>query len=174
LFIDSCLSIQAWEKSSFGDFVAAPGDHSVMDHGRDVVLLIQCRAGDFAVWDSRLVHCNTPACVESERDQSEPVGVLRMVTYISMSPAIFVRDQTLDQFRKKRKQMVQDNCTLNHWSPELRQASMFSRVSLHPVSICFCLGTNRHLTTVLLSKRDAYKCGLNSGLDFDEEYKKRF
>lgn len=152
-----------------GDFVAVPGDHPVMDHGRAVGLLIQCRAGDFVVWDSRLVHCNTPACVESERDPGDPVSLLRIVAYISMSPATFVRDQTLDRFRKKRKQMVQDNCTLNHWSPELRQASMFSRVSLHLESVCFCLATNRYLAKVLLSKLDAYQRGLIIGLDFDEE-----
>lgn len=108
---------------STGDFVPVPGDHSVMDDGRAVGILGQCQAGDFIVWDSRLIHCNTPACVESEPMDKTPTDLLRVVAYISMSPATFVRDQTLDQFRKKRKQMLEENCTLNHWSTELRVAS---------------------------------------------------
>ena len=36
-----------------------------------------------------------------------------------MSPTIFIRGQTLDEFRKKRKLLAQNNCTLTHWSTEL-------------------------------------------------------
>jgi len=40
-----------------------------------------------------------------------------------MSPTIFIRGQTLDEFRKKRKLLAQNNCTLSHWSTELNEGS---------------------------------------------------
>jgi hypothetical protein len=75
------------------------------------------------VWDSRLVHCNAPASVTQELPKNEPIDLLRIVAYVSMSPTTFVQGQTLDQFRKKRKQAVQNNCTLSHWSTEIVEAS---------------------------------------------------
>ena len=35
-------------------------------------------------------------------DQNDTVGLLRIGAYISMTPATFVRNRTLDHFRKKR------------------------------------------------------------------------
>lgn len=105
------------------DFIMIPKTHPILDHGQAVGKLVHCRMGDFVVWDSRLVHCNAPASVAQELPISEPVDLLRIVAYVSMSPATFVQGQTLDQFRKKRKQAVQNNCTLSHWSTELVEAS---------------------------------------------------
>jgi hypothetical protein len=73
------------------------------------------------VWDSRLIHCNSSAFVVDELLKSQSIDFLRIVAYVSMSPATFVRGLTLDQFRKKRKLLAQDNCTLNHWSNELTE-----------------------------------------------------
>jgi len=36
-----------------------------------------------------------------------------------MSPSTFVHGQALDEFREKRKQIVEKNCTLTHWSTDL-------------------------------------------------------
>lgn len=108
---------------STGDFVPVSGDHPVMNGGQAIGILGQCQAGDFIVWDSRLIHCNTPSCVETRSERKETIDLLRIVAYVSMSPSTFVRDQSLDQFRKKRKQMIEENTTLNHWSTELRVAS---------------------------------------------------
>ncbi|CAF4963699.1 unnamed protein product, partial [Rotaria magnacalcarata] len=36
-----------------------------------------------------------------------------------MGPTAFVHSQTLDEFREKRKQMVENNYTTTHWSTEL-------------------------------------------------------
>ena len=97
------------------DFVRIPNNHSIMDQGK----LIHCRAGDLVLWDSRTVHCNTPATDPEERNKDEPVDLLRIVAYVSMSPTTFIRGQTLEEFREKRKQMIENNCTLSHWSTEL-------------------------------------------------------
>jgi hypothetical protein len=54
-----------------------------------------------------------------------------------MSPTSFVHEQTLDEFREKRKQMVENNCTLTHWSTELvLQSKILSRKSLQLI-VCF-------------------------------------
>jgi hypothetical protein len=90
-----------------------------MNEGKTVGKLVHCQAGDMILWDSRTVHCNTPATAIEKRHQDEPVDLLRIVAYISMSPTTFVNGRTLDEFREKRKQMVENNCTLTHWSTEL-------------------------------------------------------
>ncbi|CAF1266991.1 unnamed protein product [Rotaria sp. Silwood1] len=101
------------------DFVKVPSNHSIMNHGQTLGKLVHCRAGDLILWDSRLIHCNSPATAIEERCPNEPVGLLRIAAYVSMSPTTFVNGQTLDEFREKRKEMVQNNYTLTHWSTEL-------------------------------------------------------
>jgi hypothetical protein len=90
-----------------------------MDQGKTLGKLVHCRAGDLVLWDSRTIHCNSPATAIEERKKDEPVDLLRIVAYVSMSPTSLVHGQTLDEFREKRKQVVENNCTLNHWSTEV-------------------------------------------------------
>ena len=104
------------------DFVPVPSCHPVLDRGNAVGKFIQCHAGDFVVWDSRLIHCNSSAFVVDELLTNQSIDFLRIVAYVSMSPATFVSGQTLDQFRKKRKLLAQDNCTSNHWSNEISES----------------------------------------------------
>ncbi|CAF3845820.1 unnamed protein product, partial [Adineta steineri] len=60
-----------------------------------------------------------PATAIEERNKNEPVDLLRIVAYVSMSPITLINPQTtLDQFREKRKELVENNCTLTHWSTE--------------------------------------------------------
>jgi predicted RNA-binding protein with EMAP domain len=80
---------------------------------------VHCRAGDFVVWDSRTIHCNSPAIAIEERCKNQPIDLLRIVAYVSMSPTSFVNDEKLDEFREKRKEIVENNCTTTHWSTEL-------------------------------------------------------
>jgi hypothetical protein len=101
------------------DFVKVSDSHPIMEQGKTRGKLVHCRAGDLVLWDSRTVHCNSPAVAIEERNQDEPVDLLRIVAYVSMSPINFIRDQTLDEFREKRQQIVENNCTLTHWPTEL-------------------------------------------------------
>ena len=48
------------------DFIPIPNDHSIIDRGRAIGKFIQCQAGDLVVWDSRLVHCNSPGFIYDE------------------------------------------------------------------------------------------------------------
>ena len=104
---------------SSNDFVKVPDTHPIMDQQKTYGKLVHCRAGDLVLWDSRTVHCNTPATAIEERNPNEPVDLIRVVAYVSMSPTTFVTDLPLDEFREKRRQMVENSCTLTHWSTGL-------------------------------------------------------
>jgi len=105
------------------DFIRVPSTHPIFDGGRAIGRLIQAQAGDLIVWDSRIIHSNAPSFVIDENLQKQSIDFLRIVVYVSMSPTSFVRGQTLDQFRKKRKLLAQNNCTLTHWSTDLVESS---------------------------------------------------
>ncbi|CAF0719318.1 unnamed protein product [Adineta steineri] len=101
------------------DYVKVSDSHPIMNQGKTLGKLVHCQAGDLIIWDSRTVHCNSPATAIEERNKNEPVDLLRIVAYVSMSPITLINPQTtLDQFREKRKEMVENNCTLTHWSTE--------------------------------------------------------
>lgn len=105
--------------SKYQDFVKVPDTHPIMNNGQTKGKLVHCQAGDIVLWDSRTVHCNTPATNIGERDVNAPVDLLRIVAYVSMSPVAQVPESRLEEFREKRKEMVENNCTLSHWSTEL-------------------------------------------------------
>ncbi|CAF4315567.1 unnamed protein product, partial [Rotaria magnacalcarata] len=135
------------------DFVQVPSDHAIMDQGRTRGKLVHCRAGDLILWDSRLVHCNSPATAIEERRPNEPVDLLRIAVYVSMGPTAFVHSQTLDEFREKRKQMVENNYTTTHWSTEL----------------VVSLGNHTDLPKLSLDKFDAYQKALIFGTNDEND-----
>ncbi|CAF1081252.1 unnamed protein product [Adineta steineri] len=137
------------------DFVVIPNTHSILDNGRAIGKFIQCHAGDLVLWDSRLVHCNSSAFVYDERLKTQSIDFLRIVAYISMSPTTFVRDQTIDRFRKQRKLTAQNNCTTNHWSTEIIESSKN--------------GSTYNLPKISLEKLDGYQRALIIGVNFDDE-----
>ncbi|CAF0806442.1 unnamed protein product [Adineta ricciae] len=134
------------------DFIPIPSDHPVLNRGRAIGKFIHCRAGDLVVWDSRVIHCNSPAFVDREQLSDQPNELIRIVAYVSMGPTTFVRDYTLGQFQKQRKLMVQNNCTLTHWTFELTKES-----------------TGFTLPRVSLEKLDAYQRSLIIGTNIDDE-----
>ena len=156
------------------NFVPVPSTHPILDRGRTMGKFVQCQKGDFVAWDSRLVHCNSPAFVTEERCNDASVDLLRIVAYVSMSPPIFIQNQTLDQFRKKRKQMAQDNCTLTHWSTEIEQNSKFFRRKnkekwLIVLFLCIESNTTVNLPKFSLQKLDAYQRALLIGAEDEDE-----
>ncbi|CAF1578053.1 unnamed protein product [Rotaria sp. Silwood1] len=68
-----------------------------------------------------------------------------------MSPMAFVQKYTLDEFRKQRKSIVENNITLTHWSTELFQTR--SKLNLPKIS---------------MKKFDAYQRALILGTDCDD------
>ncbi|CAF1469233.1 unnamed protein product [Adineta ricciae] len=116
------------------DFVFVPATHPIFDGGRAIGKLVHCNAGDLVVWDSRTIHCNSPATVPKQNHGK--VDLLRIVAYVSMSPINLVSKQyTLDEFRFEREQMVQNNRTLTHWSTEIILGAMANPLNKQQLSL---------------------------------------
>jgi ectoine hydroxylase-related dioxygenase (phytanoyl-CoA dioxygenase family) len=75
---------------------------------QDTQVLPRCRAGDLILWDSRTIHCSSPAL---RTPSAPPDRLLRMASYICMVPADMATAETLS----KRREMYQCNVTGTHW-----------------------------------------------------------
>ncbi len=53
------------------DFMPIPPGHAVLESEQPI--LVCCKAGDLVLWDSRTVHCNTPALVAPREPRPEKV-----------------------------------------------------------------------------------------------------
>ncbi|CAF1451539.1 unnamed protein product [Rotaria magnacalcarata] len=71
-----------------------------------------------------------------------------------MSPTTFVHGQTLDEFREKRKQMLENRCTTTHWSTEL----------------VLSLGNHTDLPKLSLDKFDVYQKALIFGTNDENDF----
>jgi len=151
------------------DFVKVPDTHPIMDQGKTLGKLVHCRAGDLVLWDSRTVHCNSPAISIEERDKDEPIDFIRIVAYVSMSPTTLVIGQTLDEFREKRKQMVENNITLTHWSTDLVVARKVIFIEKFIFSKLYLGGVNTDLPKVSWDKFNAHQKALILGLEDNNE-----
>ncbi|CAF0947118.1 unnamed protein product [Rotaria sordida] len=125
-FID--LQFIVDENRLWGDFVAIPHELIKRLHPR----LVKCKAGDLIVWDSRSIHCNTPALIDKQKNNSlSKSQILRIVAYICMSPlSMFepdgVRYENLEEFRQLREDFVRDRTTCTHWPLELMTINRLS------------------------------------------------
>uniref|UniRef100_A0A0G4FG15 Phytanoyl-CoA dioxygenase n=1 Tax=Chromera velia CCMP2878 TaxID=1169474 RepID=A0A0G4FG15_9ALVE len=114
------------------DFVPVPHEDPIMSPGGRLVL---CKAGDLLLWDSRTVHCNTPGeslsdtegkkvddsvspDVQSSSDSEshkEPVDLIRIVSYVCMTPAAWADTKT----KRRRMEYANSGVTTNHWPHEI-------------------------------------------------------
>lgn len=88
--------------------------------------LVKCKAGDLIVFDSRCIHCNTPALDTNNQtkkmssfSKSKCPQLLRIVSYICMSPTAMVPSDKLEEFRELREEFVIDRTSCTHWPAEL-------------------------------------------------------
>jgi hypothetical protein len=109
---------------AMGDFVPVPVGDPILDRGAQ---LICAEAGDLILWDSRTVHCNTPAlsalhptadckkqdafCPEADSDPSAKWELIRQVGYVCMTPARFASEEIL----LKRQEAFVNNISTSHW-----------------------------------------------------------
>lgn len=93
--------------------------------------LVTCHAGDFICWDSRTIHCNTPAIEVTASNSSATVSsssvtpkLQRLVSYICMTPALPLDDCSLQAKRKRAAQAFE---THSHWPVACRVSSKVTK-----------------------------------------------
>jgi hypothetical protein len=107
--------------TSDGDFVALPPNAPIVATGER--RLVAARAGDLLLWDSRTLHCNSPAVLPPSAPSDE---LLRAVSYVCMTPRRFASEEVLAQ----RQAAYVDSITTSHWPHEFRAAQMRPPVGL--------------------------------------------
>jgi len=70
--------------------------------------MIQCKAGDMILWDSRTVHANTHALLPPTADRNE---LIRLTSYICMTPR---QPDHTDEFIQMRCAAIQNHTSTNH------------------------------------------------------------
>jgi len=111
-------------KPQSNDFVPLPDDHPLQ---RAESRLVRCRAGDLVLWDSRTIHCNSPATTPLHQDVFDSVSkqwrLLRAVAYVCMTP---LRLAPTDPVARKkliqlRLQAFKHLQTTSHWPHEFHE-----------------------------------------------------
>ncbi|CAF0721137.1 unnamed protein product [Adineta steineri] len=136
------------EKRLYPDYLRVPYKYPLLEKLRP--RLIKCKAGDLVVWDSRCMHCNTPALIPKEKNsQSE---LLRVVCYICMSPlSMFKPDvneyENIEEFRSLRENCVRQRTTCTHWPLQIIPASEDYSGEIKPLKLnrfqqSLIIGTN--------------------------------
>lgn len=126
---DELMSYAGFGKT---DFVAVPRDDPQVHRAK----LVCCESGDLVLWDSRTVHCNTPALeadVPTSATAFEALGypageLLRAVTYVCMTPKKLADAETLQM----RKQAFVLGVGSSHW-PSPMQALCHLPPNVMPV-----------------------------------------
>ncbi|CAF3817335.1 unnamed protein product [Rotaria sp. Silwood1] len=116
-------------KNRQDDYVVIPSQHPLLQQLKPH--LVKCKAGDLIVWDSRCIHCNTPALdindetkEEMNTNENKAPRLLRIVTYVCMGPTAMVTSVKLEEFRKTREKFVRDRVACTHWPHELNASSL--------------------------------------------------
>lgn len=97
-----------------GDFVPIAVDDPILSQGG---VLLRAQAGDLLLWDSRTVHCNTPALTALQDDwidhtpPQEGWQPIRQVGYVCMTPRKFASADVIE----KRKDAFVNNGSTSHW-----------------------------------------------------------
>uniref|UniRef100_A0A6B2LB10 Phytanoyl-CoA dioxygenase n=1 Tax=Arcella intermedia TaxID=1963864 RepID=A0A6B2LB10_9EUKA len=68
-------------------------------------------AGDFVVWDSRIIHCNGAGHVPREVPADQVLPPRRLVTYVCMTPKSRLRGEVVEE----RRRCYLNGDTTNHW-----------------------------------------------------------
>jgi len=93
-------------KFSSGDYAPVSVDNPIL-HG--VRKLVTAKAGDLLLWDSRTIHCNSPA---TKIPETSTENLLRAVAYICMTPEASV---TVEGTTWQRKRAYEMGITTSHW-----------------------------------------------------------
>jgi hypothetical protein len=87
-------------------------------------ILVLCRAGDLILWDSRTIHCNTPALKRPVTPRSSP-DLLRMACYVCMTPTAMASEEVLEQ----RIRLFEHGIGTCHWPFQFNGMHVESTIS---------------------------------------------
>eukprot|EP00656_Telonema_subtile_P008249 TRINITY_DN13861_c0_g1_i2.p2 TRINITY_DN13861_c0_g1~~TRINITY_DN13861_c0_g1_i2.p2 ORF type:complete len:193 (-),score=36.38 TRINITY_DN13861_c0_g1_i2:113-691(-) len=102
-----------------GDFVVVPPNDPVL-HAGGPARFVCAAAGDMILWDSRTVHCNTPApaalagALGASAEDASPDGgwqLIRQVGYVCMTPKSLASTEVLEA----RREGFVNNVSCSHW-----------------------------------------------------------
>jgi len=110
------------------DHVRLPEYCPVLDMPRR---LLVCRAGDLVLWDSRCVHCNTPAF---EKPQTPAARLLRAAVYVCMTPKRWAPAQVL-RARRLAYELRQSSSHWPHLPPQGMSHAVKGKQSLDDASM---------------------------------------
>ena len=79
-------------------------------------------AGDLLLWDSRTIHCSSPALVESA--QAERSGLLRAASLVCMMP----RARSNPKVIERRRAAIETRTSTTNWSDRFIDADRFPQV----------------------------------------------
>ena len=93
--------------------------------------LVTCLAGDLVLWDSRTVHCNTPALVDEIEAVSPTIDVpqphndelLRAAVYVCMTPASALSKEA----RARRRQAFAARTNTTHWPDHINEQDLMDK-----------------------------------------------
>jgi hypothetical protein len=91
------------------DFVLLLG-HEILQRFQPT--LVRAKAGDLLMWDSRVVHCNSPALRPAL--PCAPSHLQHCILYVCMTPASHVPESERVAFSKLRLEGYQTRRTMNH------------------------------------------------------------
>ena len=107
--------LSIWKKT--GNNAKVPLYHEILQEGYG--LLIHGQPGDLLLWDSRTVHCNSPAFLPPLVPPPGQNGsLLRMISYICMTPIDFA--ENLDELIERRLHAFRFRLTTSHWPHEFQ------------------------------------------------------
>jgi hypothetical protein len=92
-------------KAGDRNFVPVPRDFPVLSEAQVIPV---CKAGDMVLWDSRSIHCNTPAIAPPTANTGE---LLRMVGYVCMTPRRLATEEVLST----RVKIFERGLSTSHW-----------------------------------------------------------
>mmetsp|Transcript_41555 Transcript_41555/g.50556 ORF Transcript_41555/g.50556 Transcript_41555/m.50556 type:complete len:620 (-) Transcript_41555:192-2051(-) len=101
------------------DFIYIPDGDPVLS--KDTAILVCAKAGDLLLWDSRTVHCNTPALTAANRmvlpaeeklqETEDDNDIIRLAAYVCMVP----RSQATNEVLTQRLQAYLSRTGTTHW-----------------------------------------------------------
>jgi ectoine hydroxylase-related dioxygenase (phytanoyl-CoA dioxygenase family) len=101
-----------------GDFVTLQHDHQLwhkdLPEAGLAPIKICCEPGDFVLWDSRMIHSNSPATIPRPLPKNGLLSPRRIVTYICMTPA----SRLTEEVRAKRILCYEQGFTTTHLPEE--------------------------------------------------------